>query len=122
MKSVSRAVANDVWSASVSRRPDQIYAKDREAQKERSQSWKPDSLRINADRISRGEPVGVDYLWGRRAAQMIKLKLIRPSSLENYRQDYLEEIQKLYSEHFYSIKIKELEDKHDHAMRLYDLT
>ena len=122
MKAVGRAVAEDVWTASVSRSSHEIYKKDREEQRERAKSWRPDSLQVNAERIKRGELVGEEYLWGRRAVQMIKMGMVLESTLELHRQAFLEDYRSLYSKEFYDIKVKELNTKHSLAKEQYTLT
>jgi hypothetical protein len=122
MKTVGKAVAEDVWTASVSRSSHEIYKKDREEQKERAKSWRPDSLQVNAERIKRGELVGEEYLWGRRAVQMIKMGMVLESTLELHRQSFLEDYRSLYTKDFYDIKVKELNTKHSLAKEQYTLT
>jgi hypothetical protein len=122
MKALGRAVADDVWAASVNRSSHEIYAKDRQEQKERSKSWRPDSLQVNAERIKRGELVGEEYLWGRRAVQMIKMGMLLEETLEPHRQSFLEDYKALYSKEFFDIKLKELNTKHSLAKEQYALT
>lgn len=122
MKALGRAVADDVWAASVNRSSHEIYAKDRQEQKERAKSWRPDSLQVNAERIKRGELVGEEYLWGRRAVQMIKMGMVLEETLEPHRQSFLEEYKSLYSKDFYEAKVKELNVKHSSAKEQYTLT
>lgn len=122
MKAIGRAVAEDVWTASLNRSSHEIYKKDREEQKERAKSWRPDSLQINAERIKRGELVGEEYLWGRRAIQMIKLGMLLEETLEPYRKAYLEEYKSLYSKDFYEMKVADLTQRHNYAKEQYSLT
>ena len=122
MKAVGRAVADDVWSTSVNRSSHEIYAKDRQEQKERSKSWRPDSLQVNAERIKRGELVGEEYLWGRRAVQMIKMGMLLEETLEPHRQSFLEEYKSLYSQSFYDMKVADLTQRHKLAKEQYALT
>lgn len=114
-KHIGRAIADDIWSASVNRTSQKIYEKDRKEQKERSKNWSPDYLQINADRIKRGEPVSEDYLWGKFAMQMIRACLVSEETLDAYRKSFLTEYQKLYSDYSYQIKLKGLTDKHEEA-------
>ena len=111
MKAVGRAVADDVWAASVNRPSRKIYEDDRKRQRERSKSWQPDSLQVNAERIKRGELVGEDYLWGKRAVQMVKLGMLIEETLEPHRQAYLREFEELYSTDFFDNKVKDLQQK-----------
>ena len=122
MKAVGRAVADDVWAASVNRSSHEIYAKDRQEQKERAKSWRPDSLQVNAERIKRGELVGEEYLWGRRAVQMIKMGMLLEETLEPHRQSFLEEYKSLYSKSFYDMKVADLTQRHKAAKEQYALT
>mgnify|MGYP007073189138 FL=1 len=122
MKALGRAVADDVWAASVNRSSHEIYAKDRQEQKERAKSWRPDSLQVNAERIKRGELVGEEYLWGRRAVQMIKMGMLLEETLEPHRQSFLEDYKALYSKEFFDLKVKELNTKHSLAKEQYTLT
>ena len=122
MKALGRAVADDVWAASVNRSSHEIYAKDRQEQKERAKSWRPDSLQVNAERIKRGELVGEEYLWGRRAVQMIKMGMLLEETLEAHRQSFLEDYKALYTKEFFDIKVKELNVKHSLAKEQYTLT
>ena len=122
MKAVGRAVADDVWAASVNRPSHKIYEEDRKRQRERSKSWQPDSLQVNAERIKRGELVGEEYLWGKRAVQMIKLGMLLEETLEPYRQALLREYEELYSKSFFDNKVKDLQQKHQYALEKYNLT
>lgn len=122
MKAVGRAVADDVWAASVNRPSHKIYEEDRKRQRERSKSWRPDSLQVNAERIKRGELVGEEYLWGKRAVQMIKLGMLLEETLEPYRQALLREYEELYSKSFFDNKVKDLQQKHQYALEKYNLT
>jgi hypothetical protein len=122
MKAVGRAVADDVWAASVNRPSHKIYEEDRKRQRERSKSWRPDSLQVNAERIKRGELVGEEYLWGKRAVQMIKLGMLLEETLEPYRQALLREYEELYSKSFFDSKVKDLQQKHQYALEKYGLT
>ena len=122
MKAVGRAVADDVWAASVNRPSHKIYEEDRKRQRERSKSWRPDSLQVNAERIKRGELVGEEYLWGKRAVQMIKLGMLLEETLEPYRQALLREYEELYSKSFFDSKVKDLQRKHQYALEKYSLT
>lgn len=122
MKAVGRAVSEDVWTASVNRSSHEIYKKDREEQKERAKSWRPDSLQVNAERIKRGELVGEEYLWGRRAVQMIKMGMLLEETLDPYRKAYLDEYKSLYSKQFYEMKVADLTQRHEHAKQQYALT
>lgn len=120
-KHIGRAIEDDVWSASVNRPSHKIYEEDRKAQKERAKSWQPDSLQVNAERIKRGELVGVEYLWGRRAVQMIKLGMILEETLNAHRKSYMDEYKELYSEHQYNIHIGDLISRHEAAREQYNL-
>ena len=122
MKALGRAVSDDVWAASVNRSSQEIYAKDREEQKERAKSWRPHSLQVNAERIKRGELVGEEYLWGRRAVQMIKMGMVLEETLEPHRKSFLEEYQSLYSKDFYEMKVADLTQRHQLAKEQYALT
>ena len=122
MKAVGRAVADDVWAASVNRPSHKIYEEDRKRQRERSKSWKPDSLQVNAERIKRGELVGEEYLWGRRSVQMIKMGMLLEETLEPHRQSFLEEYKSLYSKSFYDMKVADLTQRHKAAKEQYALT
>ena len=122
MKAIGRAVADDVWAASVNRPSHKIYEEDRKRQREQSKSWKPDSLQVNAERIKRGELVGEEYLWGKRAVQMIKLGMLHEETLEPHRKAFLREFEELYSKSFFDNKVKDLQQKHQYALEKYSLT
>ena len=62
MKSVTRAVEDEVWSQSLSRSSREIYADDRRKQREASRSWAPDTLALMAKRIKERDIVGHQYL------------------------------------------------------------
>jgi hypothetical protein len=122
MKAISRAVEDDVWAASVNRPSHKIYEEDRKAQKERAKSWKPDSLQVNAERIKRGESVGEEYLWGRRAVQMIKLGMLAKEHLQEHRKAFLEDAEELYSKEFFEQMKATLEQKQRYAEEQYHLS
>jgi hypothetical protein len=122
MKAIGRAVEDDVWAASVNRPSHKIYEEDRKAQKERAKSWRPDSLQVNAERIKRGESVGEEYLWGRRAIQMIKLGMLAKEHLEAHRKAFLEDAEELYSKEFFEQMLAGLEQKHKYAEEQYHLS
>ena len=121
-KHIGRAIEDDVWSASVNRPSHKIYEEDRKAQKERAKSWQPDSLQVNAERIKRGDTVGEEYLWGRRAIQMIKLGMLTSEHLEAHRKAFLQDAQELYSKEFYEQMVATLEQKHKYAEDKYHLS
>ena len=58
MKSFKRAVSSDVWSQSLNRSSREIYAEDRQKQREASKGWSPDTLKIMAQRIKDRDLVG----------------------------------------------------------------
>lgn len=122
MKAIGRAVEGDVWAASLDRPSHQIYAKDRQEQRDRAKSWTPDSLQVNAERIKRGDAVGEEYLWGRRAVQMIKLGMLLEDTLESHRKAYLEAYRELYSKNLYDMKLADLTQRHKAAKEQYALT
>jgi hypothetical protein len=51
MKSIGRTVQDDVWAKSLSRSSHEIYAEDRQKQREASKGWSPDTLKVMAKRI-----------------------------------------------------------------------
>lgn len=112
MKRVGKHIAEDAWAASLNRPSREIYRELNEQKKQAAANWQPDSLSVNAERIKRGEPVGDSYLWGRRAALMVKMGMLRESDLEPHRSNYLNELKKLYSESFYEILKHDLEKRH----------
>jgi hypothetical protein len=115
MKRVGKHIEEDAWAASLSRPSREIYADDIKRRKDLHANWQPDSLQVNAERIKRGEPVGDMYLWGRRAMLMVKMGMLGESDLEPHRQNYLNELKKLYSESFYEILKHNLEKRHENA-------
>ena len=113
MKSVTRAVQDEVWSQSLSRTPTEIYAKDREKRRETRMHWTPDTLKIMAERILERKPVGHNYLWGREAIEMIEKNLIMESDLEPHRSAYAKSLRETYSGDTADIMLLELLTQHE---------
>jgi hypothetical protein len=113
MKSVTRAVQDEVWSQSLSRSSREIYAEDRKKQREASRSWTPDTLEIMAKRIKERESVGHNYLWGRQALEMIDKNLLDESDLDPHRNAYARLLRHTYSEPAAEAMLKRLIDQHD---------
>ena len=113
MKSVTRAVQDEVWSQSLSRSSREIYADDRRKQREASRSWTPDTLEIMAKRIKERESVGHNYLWGRQALEMIEKNLLDESDLDPHRTAYARLLRHTYSEPAAEAMLKRLVDQHD---------
>lgn len=113
MKSVTRAVQDEVWSQSLSRSSREIYADDRRKQREASRSWTPDTLEIMAKRIKERESVGHNYLWGRQALEMIEKNLLDESDLDPHRNAYARLLRHTYSEPAAEAMLKRLIDQHD---------
>jgi len=113
MKSVTRAVQDEVWSKSLSRSSREIYAEDRKKQREASRSWTPDTLEIMAKRIKERESVGHNYLWGRQALEMIDKNLLDESDLDPHRNAYARLLRHTYSEPAAEAMLKRLIDQHD---------
>ena len=113
MKSVTRAVQDEVWSQSLSRSSREIYAEDRKKQREASRSWTPDTLEIMAKRIKERESVGHNYLWGRQALEMIDKNLLDETDLDPHRNAYARLLRHTYSEPAAEAMLKRLIDQHD---------
>ena len=113
MKSIGRAVQNDVWSQSLSRSSREIYADDREKQREASKRWAPDTHEIMAKRIKSREHVGHNYLWGREALEMIDKNLLSETDLDPHRNAYARLLRHTYSEPAAEAMLKRLIDQHD---------
>ena len=113
MKSVTRAVQDEVWSQSLSRSSREIYADDRRKQREASRSWTPDTLEIMAKRIKERESVGHNYLWGRQALEMIDKNLLTETDLDPHRNAYARLLRHTYSEPAAEAMLKRLIDQHD---------
>ena len=113
MKSVTRAVQDEVWSQSLSRSSREIYADDRRKQREASRNWAPDTLEIMAKRIKERESVGHNYLWGRQALEMIEKNLIMESDLEPHRKAYAKSLRETYSGDAADIMLLELMTQHE---------
>ena len=113
MKSVTRAVQDEVWSQSLSRSSREIYADDRRKQREASRNWAPDTLEIMAKRIKERESVGHNYLWGRQALEMIEKNLLDESDLDPHRTAYARLLRHTYSEPAAEAMLKRLVDQHD---------
>jgi len=113
MKSLSRAVQDEVWSQSLSRTPTEIYSKDREKRRESRMNWSPDTLKIMAERILERKPVGHNYLWGREAIEMIEKNLIMESDLEPHRNAYAKSLRETYSGDAADIMLLELMTQHE---------
>ena len=113
MKSVTRAVQDEVWSQSLSRSSREIYADDRSKQREASRSWPPDTLEIMAKRIKERESVGHNYLWGRQALEMIEKNLLDESDLDPHRTAYARLLRHTYSEPAAEAMLKRLVNQHD---------
>lgn len=113
MKSVTRAVQDEVWSQSLSRSSREIYADDRRKQREASRNWAPDTLEIMAKRIKERESVGHNYLWGRQALEMIEKNLLDESDLDPHRNAYARLLRHTYSEPAAEAMLKRLVDQHD---------
>ena len=113
MKSVTRAVEDEVWSQSLSRSSREIYADDRRKQREASRSWAPDTLAIMAKRIKERDTVGHQYLWGRQAVEMIDKNLLTESDLDPHRNAYARLLRHTYSKSAAEAMLKQLIDQHD---------
>lgn len=113
MKSVTRAVQDEVWSQSLSRSSREIYAEDRKKQREASKSWAPDTLEIMAKRIKERESVGHNYLWGRQALEMIDKNLLEETDLDPHRTAYARLLRHTYSQPAAEAMLKRLIDQHD---------
>lgn len=111
-KAVGRFIQDDVWSASVSRGSHEIYKRDLE----RTKSWTPDSMRINAERILNGELVGEQWLYGRMAVGMIATGLLTERQLQPHRDALIADMRKVFP-NWESLK-NELEKKHEEAIAI----
>ena len=113
MKSVTRAVQDEVWSQSLSRSSREIYADDRRKQREASRNWAPDTLEIMAKRIKERESVGHNYLWGRQALEMIE-KTYSMSQISTHTAPHTPRLLRhTYSEPAAEAMLKRLVDQHD---------
>jgi len=113
MKSIGRAVQNDVWSQSLSRSSREIYADDREKQREASKRWAPDTHEIMAKRIKSREHVGHNYLWGREALEMIDKNLLSESDFEPHRNAYARMLRATYNQDAADLMILNLINQHE---------
>ena len=113
MKSIGRAIQNDVWSQSLNRSSHEIYAEDRKKQREASKKWSPKTLDIMAKRILEREEVGHNYLWGREAIEMIEQNLLKESDLDPHRTAYARLLRHTYSEEAAEAMLKRLIDQHE---------
>jgi hypothetical protein len=111
-KAIGRYVKDDVWSSSVKRGSHEIYKRDLE----RTKSWTPDSMRINAERILNGELVGEQWLYGRMAAGMIVTGLLTERQLQPHRDALIADMRKVFP-NWESLK-NDLERKHEEAMAI----
>ena len=50
------------------------------------EKYEPNELKINADRINNGEPVGENYIMGAMAEQMVRAGLVAEKQLEPYKE------------------------------------
>ena len=50
------------------------------------EKYQPNELKINADRINHGEPVGENYIMGAMAEQMVRAGLVAEKQLEPYKE------------------------------------
>ena len=113
MKSFKRAVSSDVWSQSLNRSSREIYAEDRQKQREASKGWSPDTLKIMAERIKDRDSVGHNYLWGREALEMIDKNLLSEADLDPHRTAYARLLRHTYSEQAAEAMLKQLVDQHN---------
>ena len=113
MKSIGRAVQNDVWSQSLSRSSREIYADDREKQREASKRWSPDTHEIMASRIKSREHVGHNYLWGREALEMIDKNLLSENDFEPHRNAYARMLRATYNQDVADLMILNLINQHE---------
>ncbi len=113
MKSIGRAVQDDVWAKSLSRSSHEIYAEDRQKQREASKGWSPDTLKVMAKRIKDRDYVGHNYLWGREAIEMINKNLLTEADLDPHRSGYARLLRHTYSELVAESMLKKLIDQHD---------
>ena len=113
MKSIGRAVQNDVWSQSLSRSSREIYADDREKQREASKRWAPDTHEIMAKRIKSREHVGHNYLWGREALEMIDKNLPSENAFEPHRNAYARMLRATYNQDAADLMILNLINQHE---------
>lgn len=50
------------------------------------EKYQPNELKINANRINNGEPVGENYVFGSLAEQMVRVGLVAEKQLEPYKE------------------------------------
>lgn len=50
------------------------------------EKYEPNELKINADRINNGEPVGESYVFGSLAEQMVRVGLVAEKQLQPYKE------------------------------------
>ncbi len=113
MKSIGRAVQDDVWAKSLSRSSHEIYAEDRQKQREASKRWSPDTHEIMARRIKDRDYVGHNYLWGREALEMIDKKLLNESDFEPHRNAYARMLRATYNQDAADLMILNLINQHE---------
>jgi hypothetical protein len=113
MKSIGRTVQGDVWAKSLSRSSHEIYAEDRQKQREASKRWSPDTHEIMARRIKDRDYVGHNYLWGREALEMIDKKLLNESDFEPHRNAYARMLRATYNQDAADLMILNLINQHE---------
>jgi len=113
MKSIGRTVQDDVWAKSLSRSSHEIYAEDRQKQREASKRWSPDTHEIMARRIKDRDYVGHNYLWGREALEMIDKKLLNESDFEPHRNAYARMLRATYNQDAADLMILNLINQHE---------
>ena len=57
------------------------------------EKYQPNELKINANRINNGEPVGESYITGTLAEQMVRVGLVQEPQLQPYK-EYLKNMKK----------------------------
>tara|TARA_B100000927_G_C16438294_1_gene458601 strand:+ start:522 stop:983 length:462 start_codon:yes stop_codon:yes gene_type:complete len=70
----------------ISKAAKEIAPKRPEFQELPTEKYEPNELKINANRINNGEPVGENYVFGSLAEQMVRAGLVAEKQLEPYKE------------------------------------
>lgn len=79
--------------------------------------WSLDPVKIAADRISDGEPVGDGWLWGRQAVDLLRSGKVTTEQIRPYRQSHAAKLRKLYGDDEAERMLAHLNRRHEDAAR-----
>lgn len=89
------------------------------ARKSDSTAFAVDSVKVNVARLRDNQPIGDGWLWGRNALRMMAVGGVSMSEIKERRDSHCADLRDLYGEAAERM-IADLNDRHEHAIKLAD--